>query len=99
MGDHADRINEDYGPQDDDYSTLDDMIEFEARRRQAIVAEKMSLEDVAHKVGSEGFDYAFMYYSDFKEVDDPEFHRLREAYVKAATELRDYLPDVEDEDF
>lgn len=58
---------------------------------------KMTLEDVAYKVDSEGFHYAFVHYSDFKEVDDPEFHRLREAYVKAAKELRDYLPEIEEE--
>lgn len=39
----------------------------------------------------EGFHYAFTGYSDFEEIKDEEFHRLRKAYVKATEELADYL--------
>jgi hypothetical protein len=46
---------------------------------------------VLSKIENEGFDYCFIDYSDFKEIDDEEFHRLREAYVKAHTELEAYL--------
>lgn len=50
--------------------------------------EKQLVDDV---VECEGFDYAFRYYSDFAEVDDAEFHRLRLAYVEAAEELEKYF--------
>jgi hypothetical protein len=42
-------------------------------------------------VGTEGFEYAFIHYDDFKAVKDPEFHKLRAAYVQAHKELYDYL--------
>lgn len=44
-----------------------------------------------YKVDNEGFDYCFIHYSDFSEVNDPEFHRLREKYVEAHNALWDYL--------
>jgi hypothetical protein len=51
----------------------------------------MKLREVAACVENEGFDYAFRHYSDFKEVKDVEFHILRQAYVKAAEALAEYL--------
>lgn len=43
-------------------------------------------------IENEGFDYAFHSYSDFKDViSDPEFHRLREAYLKARSALVEYI--------
>lgn len=39
----------------------------------------------------EGFDYAFMSYSDFKDIKDEKFHQLREAYIKAAHDLAEYI--------
>jgi hypothetical protein len=54
----------------------------------------MKLRDVAAAVDNEGFDYAFRHYSDFSEVKDEEFHRLRVAYVEAASQLAEYV-DVE----
>jgi hypothetical protein len=56
-----------------------------------------TLEEVRWKIESEGFDYAFRYYSNFEEVEDPDFHRLRRAYVAAAQALDDYIPQVEEE--
>jgi hypothetical protein len=57
-----------------------------------------SLQFVRDKIDSEGFDYAFRCYSRFEDVKDPEFHRLREAYVKAAEELDSYISDPEMEE-
>jgi hypothetical protein len=51
----------------------------------------MTLGDVTAVVENEGFDYAFRFYSSFKEVKDVEFHLLRQAYVKAANALAEYL--------
>ena len=49
------------------------------------------LDYVRDKVENEGFHYCFTGYSDFKDIKDEEFHKLREAYVKAAEQLADYL--------
>lgn len=46
---------------------------------------------VFNTIESEGFDYAFVHYSDFEEVKDEEFHRLREAFLNARQTLKDYL--------
>jgi hypothetical protein len=50
--------------------------------------EKLDLEAT---IDNEGFDYAFRHYSDFGEFADPEFHRLRQEYVKAAEALEAYI--------
>ena len=50
-----------------------------------------NLQDVRQRVDQEGFDYAFLHYSDFKEAKDKEFHKLRVAYVNAHEDLETYL--------
>lgn len=50
-------------------------------------------------VDNEGFDYAFRCYSDFSEVKDEEFHRLRLAYVAAADALSAYAGLDGEEDY
>lgn len=52
--------------------------------------------DLQGTVESEGFDYAFRYYSDFATVKDKKFQSLRKAYVKAAQDLSDYCRLEED---
>jgi len=42
-------------------------------------------------VENEGFHYAFMSYSEFKNVQDKKFHRLREAYIKATKALAEHI--------
>lgn len=48
---------------------------------------------VSDHIESQGFDYAFTeYFTSFvQNVKDPEFHRLREAYVAAHKALADYI--------
>ncbi len=46
---------------------------------------------VCDKINSEGFGYCFTAYSSFQDIDDPEFHRLRENYTNAAEELANFL--------
>lgn len=46
---------------------------------------------VLDTVENEGFGYAFIDYSDFKDIDDPEFHKLREAYCAAHKALAEYI--------
>jgi hypothetical protein len=46
---------------------------------------------VKNTVDNEGFDYAFVNYSDFKDdVKDEEFHKLRVAYLTARNALAEY---------
>ena len=49
------------------------------------------LDDVRDRVDQEGFDYCFVHYSNFEDIKDKEFHRLRKAYCKAQKELAEYL--------
>lgn len=51
----------------------------------------MDLDYVRAKVDAEGFEYAFVNYSDFADVKDEEFHRLREAYLAAGKALAEYI--------
>lgn len=46
--------------------------------------------EVQAVVENEGFDYAFRFYSDFSDIQDATFHKLRAAYVDAAQELAAY---------
>lgn len=47
--------------------------------------------DVMAIVDSEGFDYAFCSYSDFEEIDDVEFHKLRKEYQDISERLKTYI--------
>lgn len=42
-------------------------------------------------VDNEGFDYAFMCYSDFDDIKDLEFHKLRKEYINAHEKLQSYI--------
>ena len=60
---------------------------------------RLNFEDAVNLQGtveSEVFDYAFRFYSDFKEIKDKKFQSLRKAYVKAAQDLVDYTRIEED---
>ena len=52
---------------------------------------KKEREYVQGKIENEGFDYCFVDFSDFKQIKDTEFHKLREAYCAAHKALSDYL--------
>lgn len=47
--------------------------------------------ELCERVEQEGFDYCFMCYSTFKEIDDEKFHNLREKYIRARNELAKYI--------
>ena len=49
------------------------------------------MEYVRSKVDNEGFDYAFIHYSNYEDIKDKKFHELRLAYIKAAKDLSKYL--------
>jgi hypothetical protein len=42
-------------------------------------------------IEKEGFEYTFVDYSDFDEVDDKEFHDLRKAYLEARSKFAKFL--------
>lgn len=51
-----------------------------------------------YTIENESFEYVFIYYSDFTEIQDPEFHRLRKEYAAAHKALESYIEPSE-EDF
>jgi hypothetical protein len=46
---------------------------------------------VINTIENEGFEYTFYRYSNFNEINDPEFHKLRNAYLDARSDLQGYL--------
>jgi len=38
-------------------------------------------------VDNEGFDYAFVHYSNFDDIENEEFHVVRKEYLKAREKL------------
>lgn len=60
--------------------------------------DKNNLEDqldnwrnVEYRMDAEGVAYCFMHYSDFPEIEDEEFHRLRENLIKTITDLQELV--------
>jgi hypothetical protein len=50
---------------------------------------------VRSKIANEGFSYTFHGYSDFPDIKDEEFHKLRKEYIEASKKLAKYL-NIED---
>lgn len=48
-------------------------------------------QDLISRISLEGFSYTFCYYSDFKEIKDKKFHKLRKEYIKASLKLGEYI--------
>jgi hypothetical protein len=48
-------------------------------------------QNVSYRMRAEGMHYCFEHYSSFEEIVDPKFHEIREAYLKAASELTSYV--------
>lgn len=48
-------------------------------------------ENVKYRMKEEGFDYCFDGYSDWKEIKDKHFHKLRNNYLNAMKELKEYV--------
>lgn len=42
-------------------------------------------------VDNEGFDYAFVHYTDFNDVENERFHELRKNFLKAREELAKFI--------
>jgi len=56
----------------------------------------MKIEDaeyVLQRIKQEGMTYCFINYSNFEEIKDDEFHKLRLDLIKSTTLLKEYLND------
>ena len=49
------------------------------------------IEMVRYRMEVEGFHYCFKHYSSFEDVDDDEFHRLRNKYLEVSEDLETYV--------
>lgn len=52
---------------------------------------KCDLSEVKYRMEEEGLNYCFLDYSNFDEIEDPEFHKLRLAYIEAAKAIEKYV--------
>lgn len=48
-------------------------------------------ESVKYRMENEGIDYCFESYSDWDEIKDEEFHRLRLGFLQYMKEIREYV--------
>lgn len=53
------------------------------------------IDTLKYKMEEEGFEYCFRGYSDWKELKDEKFHKLREEYLFAAGKLQEYVENLE----
>ena len=67
--------------------------------------EKENFESCKYKIKAEGIHYCFDGYSNWEEIKDLEFHRLRLNYLEAVEAITNYVtkkadePEVSEEDF
>lgn len=55
--------------------------------------DRISWKFLNSKMNSEGFHYCFKHYSNFNEIKDDKFHRLRKTYLDSANKLEQYIKD------
>jgi hypothetical protein len=53
--------------------------------------EREDWKNVRYRMREEGFHYCFDKYSNFNEIEDQEFHKLRLNYLESAKLLEDYI--------
>ena len=46
---------------------------------------------VQYRMGNEGIDYCFEHYSSFDEIEDEEFHKLRNEFLESMKKIRSYV--------
>lgn len=51
-------------------------------------------QSIIEVINAQGFDDAFTHYSSYKDIPDPRFHQLRQDYIRASAELKDYLSEA-----
>jgi hypothetical protein len=52
---------------------------------------RQTKKDIEYRIQEEGFDYTFLHYSEWVEINDPKFHRLRTAFEKTREELEKHV--------
>jgi len=55
-------------------------------------------ESLQYRMKEEGFHYCFKHYSDWSEIEDSEFHRLRLNYLETAQKLQELVNSKLDEE-
>jgi hypothetical protein len=55
------------------------------------VEEQEQWEFVYHKMREEGFHYCFESYSNFEDIKNETFHKLRQEYLLSAKQLENYI--------
>lgn len=65
-------------------------------KKNKVVKEREHFELLFQKIEWEGFDYCFTDYSEWEEIKDKKFQKLRTAYVKAHEELQSFISEMED---
>jgi hypothetical protein len=48
---------------------------------------------VQYRMDNEGLEYCFKHYSSFEEIEDEEFHKLREELLESMRKIRKYVED------
>jgi hypothetical protein len=56
-----------------------------------MVDQKDVIASLKYRMKDEGLHYCFDGYSDWREVEDDQFHKLRKEYLEKAKELQDYV--------
>ena len=46
---------------------------------------------VQYRMDNEGMDYCFEHYSSFEEIEDEEFHKLRNEFLDSMKKIRSYV--------
>jgi hypothetical protein len=46
---------------------------------------------VQYRMINEGIDYCFEHYSSFEEIEDEEFHKLRQEFLDSMKKIREYV--------
>lgn len=47
--------------------------------------------DLLYRIEDEGLEYALIHYSDWDEIKDEEFHKLRTEFINARNKLIEFL--------
>ena len=48
-------------------------------------------QEVCQTIDNEGFDYTFVHYSSWKEIEDKKFHELLNQYKSAKQAIENYI--------
>jgi archaellum component FlaC len=46
---------------------------------------------VQYRMDNEGIDYCFEHYSSFEDIEDEEFHKLRNEFLESMKNIRSYV--------